>query len=101
MKAIWIAGLAMTALTTSALAESNFSAGNKGDGTYVPRAERYAKPADANKAPGFWAKEWERSGFSQVGDRMADGTSLNPFTRVKEALAKEEKEYKERKGVAA
>lgn len=45
---------------------SNFVSGNaNNDGEYTPRKVR-TMAKDPNKAPGFWDKEWERSGLNKT-----------------------------------
>ena len=52
--------------TPAAPTGSNFVSGNPhNDGKYTPRKVRAAK--DPNREPGFWDKEWKRSGLGESG----------------------------------
>ena len=78
--------------TVAHAAQMNFGPGNEGDGSYVPRAERQViAQAEEPKEPGFWDKEWERSGLSRAKVR-------NPFRNVGNFFKEQEERYLEREG---
>lgn len=50
----------------AAHAAQNFVSGNENnDGKFTPR--KVYQPKDPNRQPGFWGKEWKRSGLSELG----------------------------------
>jgi hypothetical protein len=98
MKHRVIALSALTALLTAAPASaaevqsgSNFVSGNpSNDGKYTPRKVRQLKSADPNRAPGFWDKEWERSGLNKT----VGGAWWSPFSKTGNFFKNREEEYR-------
>lgn len=69
---------------------SNFVSGNKNnDGKYTPRKVR-TLAKDPNQAPGFWDKEWKRSGLDQFGG------AWNPAHDMKKFLKEKDEAYRAR-----
>ena len=59
---------------SAAHAEQNFVSGNgNNDGKFTPR--KVFRPKDPNRTPGFWEKEFKRSGLSEMGG----AAKWNPF----------------------
>lgn len=73
---------------------SNFVSGNKNnDGKYTPRKVRQlANAKDPNRAPGFWDKEWKRSGLSEHH-------IWNPFSDAGKFLKEKDEAYRAKNAV--
>jgi hypothetical protein len=72
-------------------AGSNFVSGNpNNDGEYKPRKVRQMKSNDPNRAPGFWDKEWERSGLNKT----VGGAWWSPFSKTGNYFKKKEEAYR-------
>ncbi len=70
---------------------SNFVSGNpNNDGQYTPRKVRQAAAKDPNRAPGFWDKEWERSGLNKT----VGGAWWSPFSKAGNYFQKKEDAYR-------
>ena len=70
---------------------ANFVSGNKNnDGKYTPRTVIRPSSDDPNRQPGFWDKEWKRSGLGQVGG----GKMWNPFAEAGGYLKKKDDAYR-------
>lgn len=72
-------------------ATTNFQTSNISEGGYVTRAERKAMAAKEKTSPGFWDKEYERSGLKSWGDN-AKGMK-NPIKGMKDFFKNQEERY--------
>lgn len=71
---------------------ANFVSGNKNnDGQYTPRKVRTFEK-DPDKAPGFWDKEWERSGLNKT----VGGAWWSPLSKTGSFFKDREAEYREK-----
>lgn len=79
----------LSAATACASEGSNFVSGNKNnDGHYKPR--NVVRPKDPNRVPGFWDKEWKRSGLDQTVGKA----KWNPFGGTGNYLKEKEEAYR-------
>lgn len=92
MKTLTIAltALLIASVPAAASAGSNFVSGNKNnDGQYTPRKVRQMAK-DENKAPGFWDKEWERSGLNKT----VGGAWWSPLGKTGNFFKEKEEAYR-------
>ena len=88
---------ASAAHADAAATGGNFVSGNKNnDGQYTPRKVRSAVK-DPNRAPGFWDKEWERSGLNKT----VGGAWWSPMGKTGNYFKKKEEEYRAKHPAAA
>ncbi len=79
------------AAEAQSLSGSNFVSGNtNNDGQYTPRKVRQAQANDPNRAPGFWDKEWKRSGL----DKTVGGAWWSPFGKTGSFFKNKEEAYR-------
>ena len=96
--AVCSADAAVTAEGAKAAAGSNFVSGNaNNDGQYTPRKVRQRRSDDPNRAPGFWDKEWKRSGLSETIGKA----KWRPFSGAGKFLKEKEEAYKAKRAGAA
>jgi hypothetical protein len=87
------AGVTATS-TMSASSGGNFVSGNKNnDGQYTPR--KVVQRRTANSEPGFWDREWKRSGMGESG--LA---KLSPLGDMKTFLKEKEDKYRAKHPIA-
>lgn len=85
-----VLALMMFAAVSSQAGEgANFVSGNKNNDGYVKPRKVY-NPKDPNRAPGFWDKEWKRSGLDQTIGKA----KWNPFADTGNYLKKKEEAYR-------
>ena len=84
------AALTFAAGLCQATETANFVSGNKNnDGKFTPRNVIHPKPA-SERVPGFWDKEWKRSGLDQtIGKAIG-----NPFSGTGKYLKQKEEAYR-------